>query len=74
MLKMTYLDHNSKIQIGDMIVSSGFGGIYPKGIPIGRVQLIGEEKNHLALYAMVEPFVSFSKLEEFLCVSSSANV
>lgn len=70
-LKMTYLDYHSKIQVGDVIVSSGIGGIYPKGIPIGRIQLVGEEKNQLALYAVVEPFVSFSKLEEILCISSS---
>src|SRR3989338_6266235 len=37
-LKMTYLDYNSKIQVGDIIISSGLGGVYPKGIPIGRVQ------------------------------------
>ena len=73
LLKMTYLDRQSKIQIGDTIISSGLGGIYPKGIPIGQVQLVGEEKDHLSLYAMVKPFASFSKLEELLCVSSRTN-
>lgn len=70
LLKMTYLDRDSKIQVGDIIISSGFGGIYPKGIPIGRVEQVAEEQDHLTLYAIVEPFVSFSKLEEVLCVSS----
>ena len=73
MLKMTYLDPNSKLEVGDQIVSSGLGGIYTKGILIGRVEIVGEEKNHLTLYALVEPFVSFSKLEEVLCVFSPAN-
>jgi len=73
MLKMIYLDRQSDIQIGDVIVSSGLGGIYPKGIPIGKVELVGGEKNSPALYAVVKPFAPFSKLEEVLCVSSQTN-
>ncbi|OGW82014.1 MAG: rod shape-determining protein MreC [Omnitrophica bacterium RIFCSPLOWO2_12_FULL_44_17] len=69
MLKMTFLDYNSQIQVGDLIVSAGLGGVYPKGIPIGRVTMVSEEKNRLMLYAYVKPFVSFSKLEEVLCVN-----
>ncbi len=70
MLKMTYLDRASNIQVGDQILSSGLGGIYPKGIPIGKVELVGGERDPMSLYAVVRPFVSFSKLEEVLCVSS----
>ncbi len=73
MLKMTYLDRLSSIQVGDMIITSGLGGIYPKGIPIGKVELVGNEKNNLSLYASVQPFVSFAKLEEVLCISSQTN-
>ena len=69
-LKMTYLDRNSDIQVGDVILSSGLGGIYPKGIPIGKVELVGGDKDRASLFAAVRPFVSFSKLEEVLCVSS----
>lgn len=72
-LKMTYLDRQSSIQVGDLIISSGLGGIYPKGVPIGKVEVVGEDKNHLTLYALVKPFVSFSKLEDVLCVSSRTN-
>ena len=73
MFKMTYLDPKSDIQIGDTIVSSGLGGIYPKGIVIGRVELVGEDRNQLSLYALVKPFVSFAKLEELLCVYFKTN-
>jgi rod shape-determining protein MreC len=68
--KMTYLDQTSDIEVGDLILSSGLGGIYPKGIPIGTVELVGGEKDHASLYAVVKPFVSFAKLEEVLCVLS----
>ncbi len=69
-LKMTYLDKSAKIQVGDTISSSGLGGIYPKGIPIGQVHMIGEDEDHEGIYAVVKPFVPFSKLEELLCISS----
>ena len=72
-LKMTYLDRQSAIQVGDVIISSGLGGIYPKGIPIGKVEIVGSEKDRPTLYALVKPFVSFAKLEEVLCVSSQTN-
>lgn len=72
-LRMTYLDRQSDIQVGDVIVSSGLGGIYPKGIPIGKVELVGGEKNNPSLYALVKPFTPFSKLEEILCVSPQTN-
>ena len=68
MLKMTYLDRASQIQVGDVILSSGLGEIYPKGIPIGKVELVGEEPDRLSLYALVKPFAPFSRLEEVLCL------
>ena len=68
LLKMTYLDLNAKVQVGQTVITSGLGGIYPKGIPIGEIVQIGEEKDKLGLYAMVQPFASFSKLEEVLCL------
>ncbi|MBI4388178.1 MAG: rod shape-determining protein MreC [Candidatus Omnitrophica bacterium] len=69
-LKMTYLDLTAQVQVGQTVISSGLGGVYPKGIPIGKVIQIGEEKDKLSLYAMVQPFSSFSKLEEVLCLKT----
>jgi rod shape-determining protein MreC len=68
-LKMTYLDRDAKIEVGDSILSSGLGGVYPKGIPIGKVHMIGAEAEKFGIYAIVRPYVSFSKLEELLCIS-----
>ncbi|OGW90115.1 MAG: rod shape-determining protein MreC [Omnitrophica bacterium RIFCSPLOWO2_01_FULL_50_24] len=68
LLRMIYLDRDAQIAIGDTIITSGLGGVYPKGIPIGTVQMIGEDETELTLFAVVKPFVPFSKLEEVLCV------
>ena len=67
-LKMSYLNLTSNAKVGDTVITSGFGGIYPKGIPIGIISIIGTEKNGLHLFAKIKPFVDFSKLEEVLCL------
>lgn len=69
MLRIIYLDLDSTIKVGDTVVTSGMGGIYPKGIPVGKVESVGKDKDGLHLYAMVSPFVDFSKLEEVLCLA-----
>ena len=71
LLRMTHIDRQSAVKVGDRVLSSGLGGVYPKGIPIGTVEMVGTEKESLELFATVRPFVNFSKLEEVLCVVSS---
>ena len=68
LLRMTYLDLHAQLQVGQTVVTSGMGGLYPKGIPVGMIVQIGEETNHLGLYAIVKPHAAFSKLEEVLCL------
>jgi len=68
LLKMKFLDLNSDIKMGERVLSSGLGGIYPKGVPIGTIHSVEREKSGLYLSAMVKPLVAFSKLEEVLCL------
>lgn len=67
-LKLTYIDLHAQIQVGQTVVTSGLGGVYPKGIPIGQIVQISEDENRLNLSAVVKPLAEFSKLEEVLCV------
>jgi len=67
-LRMKFIDLDSDIKIGNVVLSSGLGGVYPKGIPIGKVESVGREKNGLQLYSRIKPIVSFSKIEEVLCL------
>lgn len=65
---LRYLPHSASIQPGDLIVSSGLEGIYPKGVPVGKVSKIRERRVGLYLEAEVSPTVDFSRLEEVLVV------
>ena len=44
------------------------GGIYPKGIPIGKISEIKNTKNITERYAIIETTVNFSKLETVLVI------
>lgn len=48
---------------GDKIETSGLGGIYPKGILIGKVKSFEQKNNPVENEAIVESFVDFDKLE-----------
>jgi rod shape-determining protein MreC len=52
-----------EISIGDMVVSSGIGGVYPAGINIGRVSRINYQEDDLSMDVELEPSIDFSSLE-----------
>ena len=60
-----------EINFGDMVVSSGIGGIYPAGINIGRVVRINYEENELSMEVELEPSIDFSRLEYVFVISST---
>jgi rod shape-determining protein MreC len=56
------------IEVGDMVVTSGLGGLFPKGIPIGRVRAIDDRGSALFHYATLTPTVDFARVDEVLLV------
>ena len=62
-----YLRHvpiRSEVEEGDVVVSSGLGGIFPGGLLIGTVTALGHEERGLFREVMLTPGVNFSNLEE----------
>jgi rod shape-determining protein MreC len=57
------------MQVGDLVVTSGLGGVFPKGIPIGRVEAIDDRGSALFSYAILKPVVDFTRLEELLLLT-----
>jgi rod shape-determining protein MreC len=65
----------TSIVTGDLIVSSGMGGIFPKGIPIGKVEDIEREKEMgIKLRARLTPSVDLDKISEVFVLADSAFV
>lgn len=69
-LKILYLPSNSDISINDDIITSGLGGVFPKGIYVGKVVNVYKDSGGIFKYAEVEPVVDFRRLEEVLVVKS----
>lgn len=57
------------IQPGDLLLSSGLGGNFPKGIPVGSVIKVTRKSFGVTQKVEVKPSVDFSKLEEVLVVT-----
>ena len=64
--KLRFLDLASDIKEGDLIVTSGLNKSYPEGILIGKVKLVVKESSGLGKFAILEPAVKISSLEEVL--------
>jgi len=54
------------IKVGDLIVTSGAGGVFPRGIPVGRVRAIDDRGAALFHYAVLTPVVDFARVDEVL--------
>jgi rod shape-determining protein MreC len=66
--QITGLSIKSQVTKGDTILTSGLGGIYPKGIKIGEVIEVEEDKASVVKNAIIKPSVDFNKLEQLLIV------
>ena len=69
-LRFKYMARDgAAIQIGDVLVTSGQGGLFPRGIPIGRVRAIDDRGPALFHYAVLTPAVDFSKVDQVLLIT-----
>jgi len=66
-LRMDYVSGSSEVKAGDVVVTSGIDGIYPKGFVIGQIQSV---KRGAGQYSsiVIRPAVDFSALEAVLIV------
>ena len=65
---LEYLSRNSDVKIGDIVLTSGLSGVFPKGLILGKVKKITEQKGGLNQFAVLEPQVDFGKFEEVLVI------
>jgi len=56
-LYLRYLSRDSQVKIGDLVVTSGLGKMFPEGVPIGWVQEMGLDPRQLFLQARLRPAI-----------------
>ncbi|MBZ0169799.1 Rod shape-determining protein MreC [Candidatus Methylomirabilis lanthanidiphila] len=66
-IQIKYLPLMADVAVGDRIITSGMGGIFPKGIPVGTVVRSSRPTNG-TLFQLIEaqPYVDLSRLEEVM--------
>ena len=65
-LKVRYLPLLADVAVGDEVVTSGMGGVFPKGIPVGRIVAVERKSGALFQEAVLQPKVDLGRLEEVL--------
>ncbi len=65
---LKYVQRNEDVQVGDQVITSGMGGVFPKGLLLGKVREVVRGNSGLFQSVEVEPAVNFSRLEEVMVV------
>ncbi len=66
--KLSYLAKNSSPVVGDSILTSGLGGVYPEGILIGSVSDIKSDSMGYSQYAIIDTAVDFERIREVMVI------
>jgi rod shape-determining protein MreC len=70
--RMDYIPLDVDVAVGDIVETSGLGGLYPKGILIGKVIEVKKSTSEMSRYAIIKPEVDFKKLDEaFILVNKN---
>lgn len=68
---LDYVLHADDVRVGDLVVSSGFDGVYPKGLLVGTVTAVDFKGGDFFKDVQITPAVDFDKLEEVLIILES---
>ena len=71
-LLMQYLPQAEQVQTGDLVITSGLGGIFPAGLPIGKVAQVRRRDQDLFQEALVEPVAPLAHLERLYVLKTEA--
>lgn len=70
--RLNYLLQSSQVRAGDVVVTSGMDGVFPKGMPVGTVVAVRKQSNSLSQVVMVQPFADLKQMEEVLVGATAA--
>ncbi len=70
---LDFAAHDEDVKVGDMVVASGIGGVFPKGMPVGEVTMV--KKGDFGIFQTIEvrPAVNITRLEEVLVLLQQNN-
>ena len=69
-LRLEYVVSDAEVATGDIIITSGIGGMFPKGLPLGTISSIDRAANAVYYTITVRPASSAETNEEVLVITS----
>lgn len=69
-LDLPYLANNADVEVGDLLVSSGLGGRFPSGFPVGRVTAVEKDMRQSYAKVVATPSAHLDRVREVLLVFS----
>jgi rod shape-determining protein MreC len=72
-LRLPYLTNNQDVEVGDLLVSSGLGGVFPAGYPVGRIVEKRLRPDQAFAEVIAEPASALDRDREVLLVWNAAD-
>ncbi|MHB8810986.1 MAG: rod shape-determining protein MreC [Desulfobulbaceae bacterium] len=69
---LEYVLKTVDVQEGDQVVTAGYGGLFPPGVPVGVVSKVVKQRRGMFLELEVTPSVDFLTLEDLLVIQQEA--
>lgn len=69
-LRLSYVSTDSDVKVGDIVITSGIGGVYPKGLPLGTVSSVEKSDNDVYYTIVVRAQSTAENNEEVLVITS----
>ena len=69
-VRLTLVSSDLEVAIGDVVVTSGLGGVFPKGLPVGEVTSVESDPSSVYLDIVVELYAHPETSEEVLVITS----
>lgn len=72
-VRLKFMARQGGVKVGDLVVTSGLGGVFPKGLPVGRVAAVEDRGSALFHYAWLAPAADFGRVEEVLLLTGQTD-
>lgn len=69
-LSLPYLPRNTDIEVNDVLVSSGLGGVFPAGLPVGRITEVHHDPSQPLALVTVLPAAALDRAQDVLLLTT----
>lgn len=73
-LLLKYISKKADVVLGDLVITSGLGGVFPKGLPIGRIVEIKSDEDGFFKTVRLEPVVDIDRVEEIFVLTGRRGI